>query len=748
VPSSTPRPVPVLRRLAALGAAILAVVPGTGAAAAPGISVTAGVLERSVEDTFTASGDEAGHREVAQVVTAAGTTVQIPHDLAENLRSGTRVSVTRSAAGKVTRVTTAGGVSAAAAPGNVAGQHYLTIVPVYWQAGGPPSGPAPAAFTDAVKRADAFYDQATGGKIRHSLDRVLPWAKIADPGNTCDTNAIEAAARPLAGNTVKDQFHHLVIYFPNQSACGFSGRGNLGTGRLGDSVVWLNGTLDTQTVGHELGHNLGLPHSNSYDCWADAAHTTPVPLSGDCAVTEYADPWEVMGSRSAGNFTAAHLDQLGVLPAGATRQAVDNVPATLAPVASGSGLRQLTWTAGTRTYFLEYRDGTGLDRSQAQPWGGTGLAVRFTDTALTGTAGHHLIRFRPEVPTAVLQPGQGWYDPAGGFSIRTGAATSAGLPVTVGRTADRQPPSAFVITGPSSNKKILTGTVKISWTPVTDNDNPVTVTVNVDGKPAITVPAGAGSALVPVPDGTRTLTAVAADAYGNTRAGTGSVTVTVDGVGPVADPAPSAYSAPGQPVTLTSVPMQVNWGLRDATGVSSQKIAQRTSAGGPVSYTSIGTSVRKHSTVIRPGTPTFWQIQASDPNGHTAVTAGIPVQAAVDAQNSRSSGYSGTWSTVKAGGALGGAEHRSTAAGASVTYTFTGRSIAWVGSRDKTSGNADVFADGRKITTTNQYSGVTQPARVLCSLSWPNVGTHTITIVNRPSGTRNRTAVDGFVVLS
>jgi hypothetical protein len=450
-----------LRCTAMLGAALLLGTPAVAHAGPNGTTTQRGVLQRVVADPI--GGGPAQHR--TTVVTASGATIDVPESLAGRIRSGSAVELRQDPSGRVTGLA---GDASAAADESQGGMHHLVLVPVYWKAGDTAASlPSNAEFTGLAGEIDKFYDGSTNGAVRFTLDRITKPQKV--PVTGCDPGALETAAREIAGDTVHDRFHHIAVYFP-EGDCDWAGLGYLGASQYGDSFSWINGYTMPIVLAHELGHNLGLSHSDAYHCWSDTARTTPVPLSDSCEVEAYGDPWDVMGRFSTGQMIAANLDILGVLGDGGTLPVRDGEEVVLAPLSGGTGLRQVTFTRGTRTYYLEYRDLGGLDA----PLVGlqSGLAVRFTDTALDSYRGdHQLISFHPADDVPVLRSGESWSDPAGSFSVKVGTATGAGLPITVSLDGSGGDGDGAPVGSPAPTASLRSGgtvsagavPVKVSW---------------------------------------------------------------------------------------------------------------------------------------------------------------------------------------------------------------------------------------------------------------------------------------------
>jgi hypothetical protein len=93
---------------------------------------------------------------------------------------------------------------------------------------------------------------------------------------------------------------------------------------------------------------------------------------------------------------------------------------------------------------------------------------------------------------------------------------------------------------------------------------------------------------------------------------------------------------------------------------------------------------------------------------------------------------------------LGGALRAASRAGATATFTFTGRQVAWIAARGLGRGSARVSVDGTVVATLSTWSSTLLPRRAVYTSAWVASGTHRITI--RVSGTSGhpRVDVDGF----
>ncbi|MEX6500768.1 Ig-like domain-containing protein [Pseudomonas zhanjiangensis] len=190
---------------------------------------------------------------------------------------------------------------------------------------------------------------------------VAGWYTIAVNSNQCDGFAIEQkakAAAQAAGYNLANYERFLMI-FPQNSACGYSGMGQVGAM---PSSAWIHNSLTLRTVGHEMGHNLGLYHAHAMDC----GDTT---LGSSCSNQEYGDTVDIMGyTGTVGHFNGFAKERLGWLSGGNVVNVNSAGSFSLKPSsATSTGAKVLkiangvTSTGAPRYYYVEYRQPQGFD---------------------------------------------------------------------------------------------------------------------------------------------------------------------------------------------------------------------------------------------------------------------------------------------------------------------------------------------------------------------------------------------------
>ena len=132
--------------------------------------------------------------------------------------------------------------------------------------------------------------------------------------------------------------------------------------------------------------------------------------------------------------------------------------------------------------------------------------------------------------------------------------------------------------------------------------------------------------------------------------------------------------------------------------------------------------------------------------GTTAPTAKAEVRRTAN-ERSKAIEYTGTWRRARHGGYGGDAVAYARSAGASATFTFTGRKVTWNGPTGPTRGQAKVYVDGEYVKTVNTYGRSFDARATLFRTGWKSSGTHTLKIVVVGTKGHSMVAIDDFVVV-
>jgi hypothetical protein len=109
--------------------------------------------------------------------------------------------------------------------------------------------------------------------------------------------------------------------------------------------------------------------------------------------------------------------------------------------------------------------------------------------------------------------------------------------------------------------------------------------------------------------------------------------------------------------------------------------------------------------------------------------------------------YTGSWATSSNAEQSGGSGKSATAPGASVSYTFTGRAVAWVTTLRPDAGAVQVWVDGVLSSTVDTHADATTYRRIVFSKAWTSYATHTIKLVVVGTADHPRAELDAFEVI-
>ncbi len=261
---------------------------------------------------------------------------------------------------------------------------HSVLVVVAQPPGGAATAVTPQALADTINTGvNSYWQQVTGGVVGFqatAYPSVIPTTNApCTNGSVSSSSAFWAEVQQKSG-WASGSGRHLVVYFPAYAACGgIAGLGSIGSGVASGGVVWSNGWNSVGVLGHELGHNLGLGHSQLLDCTVGGVRVTDA-AAGSCTARSYADTNDIMAVawNNQGFLNAVHLQTLGLLDAAAQAAPTDNGQVVLQPLEGGTGLRVLTLSDGGTHYVVEFRQPIGLDSwmSSLPGWGAAGVTVR------------------------------------------------------------------------------------------------------------------------------------------------------------------------------------------------------------------------------------------------------------------------------------------------------------------------------------------------------------------------------------
>lgn len=199
----------------------------------------------------------------------------------------------------------------------------------------------------------------------------------------------------------------------------------------------------------------------------------------------------------------------------------------------------------------------------------------------------------------------------------------------------------------------------------------------------------------------------------------------------------------------TAVPARISWTATDAggSGLGLYDIARSTDGG---AFTTLAPSLTtpSYNSSLTAGHTYRFQVRGRDNAGNLGPwKVAATVTPGITQQTSTSVKYTGTWSTGSTTKYLGGTVKFASGAGASASYTFTGRSIAWVTTRAARSGSARVYIDDVLASTLNLNASDYTYRYVAFQKTWTTSATHTIKVVVVGTSGHPRIDIDAFLVL-
>jgi hypothetical protein len=179
----------------------------------------------------------------------------------------------------------------------------------------------------------------------------------------------EADKAATAKGFSPQEYPYRLYVFPRTN-CGWAGLGSVGSpGRIpGGGRAWINGATQRSVIAHELGHNIGLLHSNALNC----PSSNPLPIGEGCRSVNYQDLADTMGL-GQGHFNAFQKERIGWLNANGnppiktvTKSGIYTLDVYETNSQKPKALKILKKINPNRTgshYYIEYRQGIGFDKN-------------------------------------------------------------------------------------------------------------------------------------------------------------------------------------------------------------------------------------------------------------------------------------------------------------------------------------------------------------------------------------------------
>lgn len=199
----------------------------------------------------------------------------------------------------------------------------------------------------------------------------------------------------------------------------------------------------------------------------------------------------------------------------------------------------------------------------------------------------------------------------------------------------------------------------------------------------------------------------------------------------------------------STVPARLTWSTADGGGSGLATVdLQRSTNGGSYANVLLGSTATSLNVSLTPGTSYRYRVRGRDHVGNlSAWHYSTTVTPVVTQQSTTKVTWYKTWTTTTYSSYSGGTSRNSTTASASATYTFTGRSIAWVTARSTSRGQARVYVDNVLVATIDTYLASAQYRYVAYAKTWTSSANHTIKIVVVATSGRPRVDVDAFEYL-
>jgi len=221
------------------------------------------------------------------------------------------------------------------------------------------------------------------------------------------------------------------------------------------------------------------------------------------------------------------------------------------------------------------------------------------------------------------------------------------------------------------------------------------------------------------------------DMAGNPGAGSNVITKTIDHSAPTTS-TPTVSLRAGTTLSGGTQRVNVTWTGSDVgpSGIASYDVA-RSYDGKPFEIVGSAITGTTFGWSMTTGHTYRFEVRARDKAGNVSGwKVGPTLTPAIVQQSSSAVHFTGSSTTTSYASYSGGTQRNLAAAGASVSYTTSARSLSFVTTRSPTRGTAKIYIDGVLAATVELNASTSTFQYVAFSKTWSSVGTHTIKVVS------------------
>jgi hypothetical protein len=248
---------------------------------------------------------------------------------------------------------------------------FLTPIdlPEYWNPGA--SNKVQDAL-DQAKAATDMWSRTSNMKLDFSISYQIsaPLKNL----QRCNVNSDWLLAQAQTGFKPKNNLSHLLVINP-ESTCAFGGYA-----QVRGSFISLK-VLDSVTIAHELGHNLGFQHSGLVICPKGNFQT----INGSCEINQYGDKTDVMGSGLVFDQAKMSLAQSSLVwgyPIAIQVKPGKQFKYLVAPQLAKPSNSLYKYSSPEGMLWIEYDDATQNGGLRVSPSDQPGIEIRISNNAL------------------------------------------------------------------------------------------------------------------------------------------------------------------------------------------------------------------------------------------------------------------------------------------------------------------------------------------------------------------------------